>query len=78
MACAAPQVREVGYLRALARDQDEIGGVDRANRLQRKLLWIAASDADQSEREHERTGRSDRWRGRPHIEYVRRDDADAP
>jgi hypothetical protein len=30
-----PQIRQIRFLRALARDQDEVGRVDGANRLKR-------------------------------------------
>ena len=42
-----PQFGEIGLLLALARDQDEIGGIDGAHRRKRQLLGITAADTDQ-------------------------------
>lgn len=43
----SPQVGKFRFLAALARNEDEIGRIDRADRGQRELLGIAAADADQ-------------------------------
>ena len=47
-----PQFREIGLRGALARDQNEIGGVDRADRGKRELRGITTADAYQGERQH--------------------------
>ena len=48
-----PEIGKIGFCRPLARDQNEIGGVDRADRSARELPGIAATDADQGERHHD-------------------------
>src|SRR5262249_11947433 len=57
-----PQLGEVGLLLALARNEDEIGGVDRLDRSQRELRGITAADADQGKREHDQAPASAPYR----------------
>ena len=47
-----PEIGKIGFCRPLARDQDEIGRIDCADRGARELPGIAATDAYQGEREH--------------------------
>jgi len=58
------QRREIGFLRAFARDQDEVGGIDRADGLERQLIGIAATDPDQRQGKHGIIGR-----GHPRQEF---------
>src|SRR5262245_17334891 len=46
------QFGEIGFLFSLARDQDQVGGVDRTDGFQRQPFRVAATDADQSKRKH--------------------------
>src|SRR5262249_39289705 len=51
-----PELGEIGFLLALARNEDEIGGVDGTDGRNRELLGGPATDADQRYREHDGSG----------------------
>src|SRR5580692_1133202 len=44
-----PQLGKIGFLFALARDQHEIGGIDRADACERQLCGISTTDTDQGQ-----------------------------
>jgi len=50
----APEFGEIGFIRPLARNQDEIGRAKRADCRERQLFGITAANSDEGQREHEK------------------------
>ena len=48
----SPELGEIGFVRPLARDQNEIGRAKRADRRKRQLLGITAANTYQGQRQH--------------------------
>jgi len=48
------QLGQIGLVRALAWDQDQIGGVQRLDRLQGQMIGVAGANADKTKFKHAR------------------------